>query len=208
MIAIAVLASIIFSALFVYSLALFNAENPQHPAVAHPEVAGKRVTYREEVVPPKPAYNFNLTDQSGVWVSLDSLKGKVLVVSFIYTGCPDVCSIAASIYLDIQKELRDHVGKDVVLVFITTDPARDTLEVMDAWTKGYGGKWLFLRGETAELEEVWRQYEIFVKPSGIIVYHSYKAYIIDRNNMIRFKYVGLFNPADAAQDIRNLLREG
>jgi protein SCO1/2 len=200
---------ILFSAIIVYFWGSLDAKQSVHPAVEHPEIAGRNIVYRKEVIPPKPAYNFTLIDQKGSSVRLTDLRGKLVLLGFVYTSCPDVCPILATIFLDIQEALGDSIGNDVVLIFITTDPEVDTPEQMRAWTQSYGGKWLFLTGEIDELERVYSRFDVFVEKQteGFVVYHSYLTFLIDREGRIRFKYGGLFDPEWAIEDIKNLQKE-
>jgi protein SCO1/2 len=192
--------------------AYYRPEEYAHPAVEHPEVAGKRVVYREEVKPPSPAYNFNLTDRSRVRVSLEDFRGKLVLVGFIYTSCPDVCPLLTSNFRQIQQELQDHIGSELVLVFITTDPKRDDPDRLEQYTRAYGGRWFFLTGSLEELEAVWERYGVFVEekeePRGVVVYHSYKTFLIDREGRIRYIYVGIYDPRDVVADIKLLLGGG
>jgi protein SCO1/2 len=204
---------IVILLLIFYLMPYWSADQAKvHPAVKHPEVAGKRVVYREEVMPPVPAYNFNLTDRSKRFLSLEELKGKLVLVGFIYTSCPDVCPLLTSNYLHIQKNLKDRIGKDVELVFITTDPKRDDPDRLEQYTKAYGGRWFFLTGSVEELKVVWERYGVFVEekqePRGIVVYHSYKTFLIDRKGMLRFIYVGIYDPEIVLKDIYLLLKGG
>jgi protein SCO1/2 len=200
---------IVLSAITVYFLGTLNSKPSVHPAVENPEIAGRNVVYREEVIPPEPAYSFTLIDQTGAPLSLTDLRGKLVLLGFVYTSCPDVCPILATIYLDIQEALGETVGNGVILIFITTDPEVDTPKQMRAWTQSYGGKWLFLTGEIDELERVYSQFDVFVEKQteGFVVYHSYLTFLIDREGMIRFRYGGLFDPEWALEDIKNLQKE-
>lgn len=180
----------------------------EHPVAEHPEMAGKRTVYREEVAPPVPASPFHLIDHTGEPLALEDLKGKVVVLTFVYTRCPDVCPLAIGHYLTMQEELGELVDDSVALVLVTTDPDWDTPERLHRFTRIEGGRWHFLSGERARLEEMWRDYDVYVtvNPQGVIQ-HEYKVYLIDRQGMIRYRYGGLFSPEDAVSDIRSLLAE-
>jgi protein SCO1/2 len=180
------------------------------PAVTHPEIAGRRVVSREEVKPPVPAYNFRLTNHTGSPVSLEDLRGQVVVLSFLYTGCPDACPILGANYLAIEREFSDAVKRgDLALVFVTVDPERDTPERLRGYTQAMGGTWFFLSGSVAELLEVWQQYgvhrEVIERTKEVIVYHSYMTYLIDRQGMSRIKHIGVWYTHEVIPDIRQLL---
>ncbi|MCP2605161.1 SCO family protein [Candidatus Aminicenantes bacterium AH-873-B07] len=189
---------------------LVNHEQFSHPAVQHPEVAGKRVVQRIALIEPKPAYNFKLLNYTKDTISLSDFKGKVVVIGFIYTHCPDVCGILTMHYVQLQRIFKKEIGKSLELIFITTDPERDVPERVAAYTRGFKGKWYFLTGKREELEKVWESYYVFVKdnPRAGIVYHTYMIALIDREGFIRYRYIGLVDPTNIiATDIKNLLKE-
>jgi protein SCO1/2 len=180
----------------------------EHPAVEHPEVAGKRVINRIELIEPKKAPNFTLTDFDRSKISLEDFKGKLVLIGFIYTHCPDVCGILTMHFRQIQRKFSDIIGKDLELIFITTDPERDTPERLKAYTEGFKGKWHFLTGTREEMEKVWEAYHVFVKdkPAAGIVYHTYMVVLIDWDGFIRYRYIGLVDPQDViVKDIEHLL---
>ncbi|MFQ6615651.1 MAG: SCO family protein [Fidelibacterota bacterium] len=183
----------------------------EHPALENPEVAGKQVVRRIELLEPRKAFDFTLTDMDNGVTQLSDFDGKLVLIGFIYTSCPDVCGLLTQHFRHIQREFNDIVEKDLVLIFITTDPRRDTPERIKAYTRGFGGKWRFLTGSESELQEVWDAYRVFVKEkrSVDLVYHSYMVTLIDRNENVRYRYIGLVDPQEViVKDIKHLLQEG
>ena len=79
----------------------------------------------------------------------DMLKGKVVLISFIYTNCTDICPILMPNLVRIQELLGDRSGRDVSLISISVDPEDDTPEVLKAYGEKYGAKpgWTFLTGK-------------------------------------------------------------
>ncbi|MFQ6607638.1 MAG: SCO family protein [Fidelibacterota bacterium] len=184
--------------------------NADHPALQNPDVAGKQVVERIELSTKKPAFNFRLTDMDRTLTQLDDFKGKLVLVGFIYTSCPDVCGLLTQHFRYIQREFKDEIDKDLVLVLITTDPERDTPERTKAYTDGFQGRWHFLTGSESQLSEVWDEYKVFVqaKKSVDLVYHSYMVALIDRDANIRYRYIGLVDPEEViVKDIKKLLKE-
>jgi len=183
-----------------------------NPAVENAEVAGKRVLERIELIEPKEAYNFELTNYDLKEMSLKDFEGKLVLLGFIYTNCPDVCGILTQHFRYIQRKFDHIVGKELELIFITTDPERDTPERLKAYTKGFGGKWYFFTGSEEELQKVWDAYRVFVKegrPGAGVVYHTYMAVLINRRGEIEYRYVGLVDPEEViSQDILYLLQRG
>lgn len=182
----------------------------QSPAIERPDVAGQRIIERNKIEPPAPAPDFELTNRTGETVSLGSLRGKTVLMSFIYTNCPEACPLLPGAYVQLQETFNEQINDgEFELMFITTDPARDTTEKIQRYTKAMGGEWLFLTGEEADLTKVWREYDIYreIKERNreIVVYHSYKLFLIDKDGMLRYQYTGIWTAADLAPDVREVL---
>ena len=92
--------------------------------------------YRDPPIAP----NFDLINQEGENISLTDYQGKVIVVAFIYTSCPDVCLIISS-NLDYVRQNLGEYSDDVELISITIDPARDTVPHLKDWTDTRGYAW-------------------------------------------------------------------
>ena len=110
-------------------------------------------------VPPVPPPEFRLRDESGTWRTAASARGEVLVVTFIYTRCRDLCPRQAA---EI-KEAVVGAGGGVQVYAITVDPERDTPESARAWLKRMGvagGPVHILLGSRRELEPVWDRFGI------------------------------------------------
>jgi cytochrome oxidase Cu insertion factor (SCO1/SenC/PrrC family) len=110
-----------------------------------------------------PAPDFTLTDQNNASFHMAAMKGKVVLLSFIYTHCTDICP-----YVSLKiKEVHDLLGADadkVVLVAVTTDPKRDVPEVTAAYSREIGllDAWHFLGGTPKAVQDVWFSYGIGV----------------------------------------------
>lgn len=186
--------------------------NDESPGVEHPDTAGFRVIERIEYEEPINAFNFDLINQNNTRVTLDELRGKVVMIGFIYTNCPEACPIVAANFVNVQKELIDHIdNEELALVLITTDPERDTPDRLLRYTKALNGNWHFLTGELEVLKEVWDGYDIYWETKDrnkeVAVFHSYKTYIIDKEGQIRYEFIGVWYPGDILPDIKFLLSE-
>ena len=116
---------------------------------------------------PPDAPDFTLLNQDGESVTLSDYEGKVVVVAFIYTSCPDVC-LAISANLAWIYENLDEYSEEVVILSITIDPARDTVERFSQWTDANGYEWDHLSAEaTSTLINVWRSWNIVVDNNHI-----------------------------------------
>lgn len=163
---------------------------------------------------PYPAPGFTLKNQNGEEISLQDLRGKIVVMSFMYTGCPTVCPLITTKFLEAANMLGESAGREVVFIGVTVDPERDTPEAVKTFleSKGMQDKMHFLIGERKELETVWENYNVYVNRSGegpdYTVDHTAIVYVIDKNGDLRILYPGLeWFPKFLVSDIKTLMRE-
>jgi protein SCO1/2 len=99
--------------------------------------------------------NLPVIDQDGRTLNFydDVIKGKRLVVSFIYTNCPDICPLTTARLTQVEDQLRDQMGKDLFFISMTVDPERDTPAKLKEFSKafGTGPGWLFLTGKPEDI---------------------------------------------------------
>jgi protein SCO1/2 len=166
--------------------------------------------------PAKPAPDFTLTNQFGEEASLRDFRGKVVVMSFLYTNCPTVCPVITQKFISTAKELGDDAGADVVFLAVTVDPERDTPEKIRRYSeeKGMLDKWQYFTGERRAVEQVWGDYHIYVNKSSVdasgnyLVDHTATAIIIDKKGNLRVVFPGItWDPKDLANDVRLLMKE-
>lgn len=159
------------------------------------------------------APNFTATNVTGKTISFDSLNGKVRLVTWFYTHCPDECPLTAYHMEQIQNQLEKEgkFGNKVVFVSITFDPTRDTLPVIQAWANhfqpDYKG-WYFLRATPEQTKEILREWGIQVKPGATPGYleHVVKTDLIDQNGNIRKVYnTADLNTNEVVSNINNLI---
>ena len=118
--------------------------------------------YGTEYKNPPDAPDFTLLNQDGESVTLSDYSDKVVVVAFIYTSCPDVC-LAISANLAWVHENLGEYSDDVVILSITIDPARDTVDRFAQWTEANGYEWDHLSAErSSTLVNVWNSWNIVV----------------------------------------------
>lgn len=105
-----------------------------------------------------PLPDVALVDQDGRSVRLytDMAKGRVVVISFIYTSCESVCGLQGAAYARLQTLLGERAGKDVVLISVSADPGVDSFERLKAWGERFGAKrgWTLLTGEQEEIDRL------------------------------------------------------
>ena len=137
----------------------------------------------------QPVPDFTLTDQTGQRVSLSRFKGKVVGVTFIYTSCPlpDYCFRLSNNFGRLQKRFSDRMGRDLVLLSISFDPAHDTPEVLAKYAgiwKADANSWHFLTGTAAEVKSVCGRFGLNFWPDEGTLTHSLHTIVIDRQGKL------------------------
>jgi len=86
----------------------------------------------------------------------DVIKGKIVVIDFIYTNCPDICGLTTARLSQVQDRLGDAVGRDIFFVSLSVDPQRDTPEKLKEYADGFhvGPGWLFLTGKPEDMRAI------------------------------------------------------
>jgi protein SCO1/2 len=159
-----------------------------------------------------PAPPFTLTSQDGAPVSLALLRGKVVAVTFIYTGCPDICPLLTQKMVDVQDGLGAAFGAKIAFVSISLDPEHDTPEVLKDYAQFWGAKpegWSFLTGSLEAVRDVTRRYGVFfVKKEDGSVEHSQLTTLVDADGQMRVQYLGArFDPEEFRRDLMSLVGE-
>jgi protein SCO1/2 len=148
-----------------------------------------------------PAPEFRLIDQVGRPVSLASLRGKVVVLNFLYTRCPmpEVCPRLAASFAMIQRKLAMAMGKDLVLVSITIDPEWDTPEVLAAYGKLWRAQpdhWRLLTGSPEAVRSAATAWGLVYWPEDFAITHSSRTAIIGRDGKLAALIEGTSYRAD------------
>jgi protein SCO1/2 len=156
------------------------------------------------------AKDFKLTDHNGVPRSLKDFKGKVVVVFFGFTQCPDVCPTALAELAEVKRKLGSQ-GDRLQGIFISVDPERDTEEVLKAYMANFDPSFLALRPTMAQLPEVAKAFKIYYKKSegktagSYTMDHSAGSYVFDPEGRVRL-YTRYGSGAEAlASDVALLL---
>jgi protein SCO1/2 len=157
------------------------------------------------------AQGFSLADHNGQVRTLKDFAGKVVVVFFGYTQCPDVCPTTMAELAQV-KQLLGPDGDKLQGIFITVDPERDAPELLKAYMGNFDASFLALRPTMAQLPEVAKAFKIYYKkvdgetPGSYSMDHSAGSYVFDGNGRIRL-YTRYGSGAEAlASDIRLLLK--
>lgn len=162
------------------------------------------------VDPPIIMPNFTLTDQAGQPLSLSDLKGKLTLLFFGFTYCPDVCPTTLDTFKRIRRELGDQ-AQDVQFAFISVDGTRDTPERLSEYLqeRGVSDFVTGLTGPEDEVRQIGQPFGLFfeVNPGtaeleNYLVDHSTPVYLLDRDGNLRTLYSFGTTPEIIAQNIR------
>ncbi len=157
------------------------------------------------------AQGFSLTDQNGQPRSLKDFSGRVVVVFFGFTQCPDVCPTALSELAEIKRSLGAK-GDKLQGILITLDPERDTPEVLKAYMSNFDPSFLALRPTPEELPALAKAYKTFYKkvegktPGSYTMDHSAGSYVYDTQGRVRLYTRPGTGAAALAEDIKILLK--
>jgi protein SCO1/2 len=159
-----------------------------------------------------PAPAFTLTDQSGAQVSLAALAGKPVVLTFLYTHCPDECPLTAE-KLHAAVAALGPDAQRVAWVAVSVDPMGDTPAAAASFVAAHHltGYMRYLVGTQQQLAPVWDAYHVAVQPSGDAaaqmgsVSHSVGVYLLDAHGRERAFYDTSFSSDDVVSDLRALL---
>ena len=159
------------------------------------------------------ARDFNLLDAEGKRRQLADFKGKIVVVFFGFTQCPDVCPTTLLELAAVKKALGAD-GARVQGIFIAVDPERDTPELLKAYVGNFGADFVALRGTAEETLATAKHFKVFyAKAPGsteasYTVDHTAASYVFDTQGRVRlFTRYGT-GPEALTQDIKQLLAQG
>jgi protein SCO1/2 len=179
----------------------------REPGLSHQAEEGERLSK----IGPAPA--FTLMAQDGQRLALNALRGKVVVITFIYASCADACPLVTAKMTGLQDELGEAFGPKVFFISITVDPERDTPEILTRYAQAHGANlsgWAFLTGRPDEIRAVARQYGIYYKKHAAgDVDHTFLTSLVDQRGTLRVQYMGIrFDADELLRDLRSLLAEG
>lgn len=152
--------------------------------------------------PPIPAAEIKLTNFNNEPFTLSALRGKVVILYFGYTNCPDECPLTMA-HLKLAIEMLHEGSNNVQVVMISTDPARDSAAAMQTFLAKFDQGFIGLVGTNDELAKAWKDYGVTVEDGGET--HSFFIYVIDQSGNFRETFLPDSPPADIAADIRFLL---
>lgn len=154
--------------------------------------------------------DFSLHDAGGKVRTLADFKGKVVVLFFGYTQCPDVCPTTMVEMANVMKTLGADADR-VQVLFVTLDPERDTAQVMAKYVPAFDPRFIGLRGDQAETEKVAKDFKVFYQkvpgttPGSYTLDHLAGTFVFDPQGRIRL-FIRYGSPAGSIEhDLKILL---
>lgn len=165
---------------------------------------------------PKPLANFTATDHEGRARQLSDFQGKILLVFFGFTNCPDVCPTTLLELKKVYERLNSREQERVQVLLISVDPERDTLEQLKAYATGFNPRFLALRGTQEETALISKQFGVIYQkteirsPTQYNVAHTASTFMIDEKGRLRLVYgYGRAAQTDLMiEDLRWMINEG
>ena len=175
------------------------------------QLANKPVTFQNtDLTGLDYAQNFQLTDHTGKPRTMADFKGKVVVMFFGYTQCPDVCPITMAELVAAMKLLGPQADQ-VQVLFVTVDPERDTQQLLAEYVPAFDKRFLGLYGTAEQTAKVAKEFKVFYakvpgKAAGSYsMDHTAASYVFDRNGKVRLFVRHGQGPAPLVHDLKQLL---
>ena len=156
------------------------------------------------------AKGFALTDHTGKPRTLADFKGKVVVVFFGYTQCPDVCPTTMAEMASVMQKLGP-LADQVQVLFITLDPERDTQQLLASYVPAFDKRFIGLRGTPEQTAKTAKEFKVFYAkvpgsdPNGYTIDHTAGSYVFDRDGRLRLFIRHGQGPDPIVHDLRQLL---
>jgi protein SCO1/2 len=158
--------------------------------------------------PPRAAPDFALRGSDGKELTLSRYRGKVVILEFGFTSCPDVCPVTLGALAGARKKLVAE-GRDVQVVYITVDPERDDAEHMRKYLANFDPTFVGGTGSAEQLEAVRKEYGIAAErvttAAGYAFSHSSYTYLIDGEGKLRALMPFGHTSNDYVHDVKLLL---
>jgi protein SCO1/2 len=160
--------------------------------------------------PPRPAPEFSLQGSNGKPLKLSDYRGKVVILGFGFTSCPDVCPTTLGVLGQAHKKLGAQ-GEDVQVIYITVDPERDSAERMHTYLNAFDPSFIGGTGSAEQLAAVRKEYGIQANRKqygeNYTYGHSSFIYLIDRKGLLRALMPYGHSPEDYVHDAKLLLAQ-
>ena len=155
--------------------------------------------------------DFQLTDQYGESWTMSDQTGKVVLLYFGYTTCPDACPTTLSDWIEVKRLLGDQAD-NVEFVMVTVDPERDTVEKLNQYMAFFDPEFLGLTGDQETITGIEMDYGIMAvreehpeSATGYLMNHTTSFWVVDTENQLRLTFAHGTDPEIVAEDIEHLL---
>lgn len=155
-----------------------------------------------------------LIDHHGRPRQLTDFKGKLVVLFFGYTHCPDVCPTTLSDTASALRQLTPDEAARVQVLFVSVDPERDSLELLQQYVPYFNPTFLGLWGTPAQVAAAAKEFRVFYRKhqepgvNGYTVDHTAGSYVLDATGRLRLLFPFALPAEDMAHDLRLLLHAG
>lgn len=169
--------------------------------------------YGNVIESPNLAADFTLTAHSGEQVDLSDFRGKVTLLYFGYTYCPDVCPATLAQLAIATGALTDEEKDQVQVIMITVDPERDTPDILADYMGHFDPSYLGLAGSEEEIETVTEAYGVYSEKQAsdsetdYLVNHTASVFVVDKDGFLRMIYSFNTPGENIASDLRQLVQE-
>jgi protein SCO1 len=202
-----VLAGMLLVGVLGIGAALLFARQPSAPVVSD-----NVDTYTGTAIePPQTLSDFQLTDQHGETFSLSDVRGKVALLFFGFTHCPDYCPTTLLEYRSIYNQLGEEAN-DVAFLFITIDPERDTSEVLAEFISNFNESFIALTGSPDQISTVADEYSVMYERRDVgasyTMDHTVAMFMIDQQGRLVRRFSFGTETAVVAEQIRLQLARG
>jgi protein SCO1/2 len=165
---------------------------------------GREVTSQDWVA------SFSLEDATGRRRTPADFRGKVVLLTFGYTRCPDACPTTLARLAKVRQLLGDDASK-VEILFVTIDPARDTISLLANYARAFDPTLIALRGTAVETDAAARafhaDYRIVQHNNEVLVEHTVDTYLVDPQGRVRVVLPYDLPAKDFAQDVHTIMRD-
>ena len=185
---------------FLLLAALLAACSPEAPKFRGTDISG--ADFGKELA---------LNGHDGKPRTLADFRGKVVVLFFGFTHCPDICPTTLADMAAVMKKLGPEAAR-VQVLFVTVDPERDTPDIMAKYVPAFDPGFLGLSGDVAATQRAAKEFKIFYEkrpggaPGAYSVDHSAQSYVLDAKGQLRLFVRHDRIAQDLAEDLRTLLR--
>ena len=172
--------------------------------------AGRPSFHSTDITGAEYGKSLSLVDHEGRPRTLADYRGKVVMVFFGFTQCPDVCPTTLAKAAEVKRALGDE-GGDLQVILVTLDPERDSAEVLGPYVTAFDPSFVALRGDMAQTQAAAREFRVFYQKvpnrdgTSYSIDHTAASYVFDPEGQLRLFVKHNQDPAEIAADIRQLL---